>query len=255
MVITNHILHGVEFKQTPNISGERITPKYLVIHYSASGTLAGTVRHLTKKGSGVSAHLVIGRDGKVVQLASFDQRAWHCGKSEWMGETDLNDMSIGIELVNWGKLEHDELGFRSWLLEGIVDEQAAQGRSRTTGENAWWHTFTPEQLKSCFQVAEVLVRAYQLTDILGHEDIAMPRGRKLDPGPLFPLDELRAYCYPPPVVEPEPPRVFAMPRLSVEKNGDGLKLTMGRGVFRFVSSMNKAEAEALRDWLTKVFPA
>ena len=46
----------------------------------------------------VSAHLLIGRDGKLTQYVPFDKRAWHAGESEFDGRTACNDFSIGVEL-------------------------------------------------------------------------------------------------------------------------------------------------------------
>jgi len=46
----------------------------------------------------VSAHCLIRRDGKIIQYVSFNDRAWHAGVSEYKGESNCNDFSIGIEL-------------------------------------------------------------------------------------------------------------------------------------------------------------
>ena len=46
----------------------------------------------------VSAHLLIRRDGELVQYVPFHRRAWHAGKSSWQGRSACNDFSIGIEL-------------------------------------------------------------------------------------------------------------------------------------------------------------
>jgi N-acetyl-anhydromuramoyl-L-alanine amidase len=46
----------------------------------------------------VSAHILIRRDGEVVQYVPFARRAWHAGISEFEGRTHCNDFSIGIEL-------------------------------------------------------------------------------------------------------------------------------------------------------------
>ncbi|GAB4273865.1 MAG: 1,6-anhydro-N-acetylmuramyl-L-alanine amidase AmpD [Methylomicrobium sp.] len=46
----------------------------------------------------VSAHLLIGRDGRMTQYVPFDKRAWHAGLSEYRGRNRCNDFSIGIEL-------------------------------------------------------------------------------------------------------------------------------------------------------------
>ena len=46
----------------------------------------------------VSAHLLIARTGEVIQFVSFDERAWHAGRSSYLGVPECNDYSIGIEL-------------------------------------------------------------------------------------------------------------------------------------------------------------
>ncbi|MTV47313.1 N-acetylmuramoyl-L-alanine amidase, partial [Streptococcus pneumoniae] len=51
-----------------------------------------------------SAHVIIGRDGGVVQMVDFNRKAWHAGQSAWGKVDGLNQCSIGIELVNVGKV-------------------------------------------------------------------------------------------------------------------------------------------------------
>ncbi len=46
----------------------------------------------------VSSHILIKRDGKIVQFVPFHERAWHAGKSNYQGREGCNDFSIGIEL-------------------------------------------------------------------------------------------------------------------------------------------------------------
>lgn len=46
----------------------------------------------------VSAHLLVRRDGEIVQYVPFSERAWHAGVSSWRGRKDVNDFSIGIEV-------------------------------------------------------------------------------------------------------------------------------------------------------------
>ncbi|MEZ5505362.1 MAG: 1,6-anhydro-N-acetylmuramyl-L-alanine amidase AmpD [Gammaproteobacteria bacterium] len=99
----------------------------------------------------VSAHLLIRRDGELVQFVPFDQRAWHAGKSNFQGRENCNDFSIGIEL------------------EGT-----------DTGP------FEPVQYDVLAQVIRTLLQAYpqlSLPHIVGHSDIAP--GRKTDPGSGF----------------------------------------------------------------------
>jgi len=103
--IKNHRLHRdsdqVDYKLTPN-RGSIITPKWLVMHYTAGSSYSGAVSWLTNPAAKASAHLVINYDGSITQLAPFNVKTWHAGKSFWNGVNGLNGHSIGIELVNKG---------------------------------------------------------------------------------------------------------------------------------------------------------
>ena len=110
------------------------------------------------QGLRVSAHVLIRRDGRVVQYVPFDQRAWHAGVSCFNGRERCNDFSIGIEL------------------EG-ADDQA----------------FDERQYTALGEVTRALMSAYpRITPerIRGHSDIAA--GRKTDPGPAFEWPRFRA---------------------------------------------------------------
>jgi N-acetyl-anhydromuramoyl-L-alanine amidase len=106
----------------------------------------------------VSSHVLIRRDGTIVQYVPFHQRAWHAGVSSWCGRHRCNDFSIGIEL------------------EGS-DEQA----------------YEPAQYDVLSRTILVLCGAYPSLSperIAGHSDIAP--GRKSDPGTAFDWPRLRA---------------------------------------------------------------
>ena len=99
----------------------------------------------------VSAHLLIRRNGEIIQFVSFKQRAWHAGTSCFHGRERCNDFSIGIEM------------------EGTDDTP-----------------FTPAQYKALGDVTRSLIKHYPKLDkqrIAGHSDIAPDR--KTDPGPCF----------------------------------------------------------------------
>ena len=105
----------------------------------------------------VSAHLLIERDGNVVQFVPFEQRAWHAGDSCFDGRDNCNDFSIGIEL------------------EGSDDA-----------------AYTEAQYASLARVTQALMQAYPAITaerIAGHSDIAP--GRKTDPGPHFDWPKLK----------------------------------------------------------------
>src|ERR1700731_4435775 len=73
----------------------------VVVHSTVIPTVERTAYAFYTKESKVSAHFVIGKDGSIVQTVSTFDRAWHAGVSrDWRGRNNVNDFSIGIELVN-----------------------------------------------------------------------------------------------------------------------------------------------------------
>jgi len=102
------------------------------------------------EGMQVSAHLLILRSGEVLQFVNFNDRAWHAGRSIYLGKKECNDYSIGIELEGSDDLPFDDV-----------------------------------QYAVLAQVTAALQAAYPkiLQHLAGHSDIAP--GRKTDPGPFF----------------------------------------------------------------------
>ncbi|HET7204517.1 MAG TPA: 1,6-anhydro-N-acetylmuramyl-L-alanine amidase AmpD [Steroidobacteraceae bacterium] len=99
----------------------------------------------------VSSHLLIRRDGELVQYVPFHRRAWHAGPSSWLGRERCNDFSIGIELEG---TDHDPYESTQYAMLG--------------------------------RVIAVLCRSYPSLSpdrIAGHSEIAP--GRKTDPGLSF----------------------------------------------------------------------
>lgn len=87
---------AIETRETPNhhsITDRRITGA--VIHYTA-GSFAGSLDWLTRPGSKVSAHYLIGREGRIVQMCPLALVAWHAG-CRW-GRYNPNAWSVGYEL-------------------------------------------------------------------------------------------------------------------------------------------------------------
>jgi len=110
----------------------------------------------TIKGAEVSAHLFIERDGAITQFVNFNERAWHAGRSSYLGRPECNDYSIGIEL-----------------------------------EGSDFMPFTSVQYETLAMVVAAIYNAYPKTQrhLTGHSDIAP--GRKTDPGDYFEWVRLR----------------------------------------------------------------
>lgn len=110
-----------------------------------------------RAGLRVSAHLLVRRDGEVVQFVPLGARAWHAGKSAWQGREACNDYSIGIECEGADEIPYEEPQYATLrvLLPMLLGAYAK---------------ITPDR-------------------IVGHSDVAP--GRKTDPGPSFDWSRIR----------------------------------------------------------------
>lgn len=191
--ISNHQLSGtaVSYVDTPNTSGKFQSgqPDTIIIHYTAGANAQSSVDALTNPNVKASAHLVIGSDGKIFQLASFDTITWHAGKSSYGNRSGFNKYSIGIEIDNAGPLDKAGDKYVSWFGREYEESQVMQATHRNEHSPRYWHRFTQFQITTVESICRLLIQEYGIKHILGHEEISP--GRKSDPGPAFPLDRLR----------------------------------------------------------------
>ena len=147
---------------------ERI--KFIILHYTALDNV-GSIRELT---GGVSAHFLVldEDDNKIYSLVPLEQRAWHAGVSAFRGRTNINDTSVGIEIVN----------------DGIAKEY----RSDPNPYHPYDHyvDYKPIQIEKVAQIIKYVAEKYNIParNIVAHSDIAP--SRKKDPGAKFPWKEL-----------------------------------------------------------------
>jgi len=191
--IEKHKLVGdqVSHQDTPNRGGV-MKPSYLVLHYTAGRSLETSVQTLcTRKAQGnASAHVVLGRDGRIVQLAPFNIVTWHAGVSQWAGLVGLNAHSIGVEMDNAGLLKRVGNQYQAWFGKVYPEDDVQLAAHRNGGPISPWHAYSEAQIERAIELADLLVEHYGLQDVLGHEDIA-PK-RKIDPGPAFPLAAVKS---------------------------------------------------------------
>ena len=76
--------------------------KFLIIHYTGMQSMRASIKRLISTKHKVSCHYLISRAGKIFQMVEDNKVAWHAGKSQWGNLENLNNNSIGIELVNNG---------------------------------------------------------------------------------------------------------------------------------------------------------
>lgn len=126
-------------------------PSFVMIHHTSQASLAQTIRTFQLAHTKVSSHYVIGRDGRVVQMLNDYLRGWHAGRGKWGNITDMNSVSIGIELDNNGS-----------------------------------EPFPDAQINSLLVLLDTLKTKYSIPqkNFIGHADFAP--GRKDDPNVFFP---------------------------------------------------------------------
>ncbi|PKF74777.1 N-acetylmuramoyl-L-alanine amidase [Chryseobacterium sp. PMSZPI] len=138
--------------------------RYLILHYTAIPD-DKSITVLTQQA--VSAHYLVNNigDNEIYQLVDENKRSYHAGVSSWRNDKNLNDTSIGIEIVNAG-YSTDGTGKRIFA------------------------PFSDEQIKKVAALAKDIATRYQIpaTNVLAHADIAPTR--KQDPGPMFPWKKL-----------------------------------------------------------------
>lgn len=126
-------------------------PNFVIIHHTAQNSCEQTLKTFTTSASKVSAHYVICKDGTVHHMLNDYMRAWQAGVSKWGNASDINSLSIGIELDNNG-----------------------------------FEPFTDLQIGSLLHVLNYLKMTYSIptANFIGHADVAP--GRKVDPNRNFP---------------------------------------------------------------------
>lgn len=132
----------------------------IVLHSTVAPTIEETAAIFLDPKSKVSAHYVVGKNGRVVQMVPIERRAWHAGISELEGAPHVNDYSVGIEMVNRN--------------DGI-------------------DPYPDAQIEAVAGIIRLLRSRFNIPDsrIVSHAQIALPFGRKSDPVG-FDFDKVRA---------------------------------------------------------------
>jgi len=165
--------------------------KYIVMHTTTGVYIQSTISTFQNKDEGTSAHLVIGREGRIIQMVPFNHAAHHAGSGLWEGTSSVNSKSIGIEMDNAGWLS--EGGGRVYAKNGNVDIPASDYQRVRHWQHyniRPWHTFPEIQKSVTFKAVKALKAHFDsVEELLEHERISLLT--RTDPGALFPMEQLR----------------------------------------------------------------
>ncbi|GLK70392.1 N-acetylmuramoyl-L-alanine amidase [Ancylobacter dichloromethanicus] len=137
-------------------------PDMLLLHYTGMESTTEALAWLRAPERQVSAHYVVLEDGRILQLVPEARRAWHAGAGFWAGASDINSLSIGIEIAN-------------------------------PGHDFGYPPFPAIQIEAVTALAKDILSRHRIPPdrVLAHSDVAP--SRKNDPGEKFPWDVLHRF--------------------------------------------------------------
>jgi N-acetyl-anhydromuramyl-L-alanine amidase AmpD len=208
------IPHSKRKDSKGNLIRDSFPVKYFTYHYSAGQlNLNSLVTFMVNASTKADVQLCMGPKGELVQLAPLNEKCWHMGDSSYKGHHGLNQYACGIEVVNPGQLDIISPGNYTSLFgkkftkaDGIVEARHHLHGGSVKG----WYPYHPDQITVLKHLALTINRHYD-AELIGHDETTT---RKLDPGPISKIDEIRAYIRqqnipvvapPPPPPEPIPP--------------------------------------------------
>lgn len=145
-------------------------PKGITVHYTADGSVERIKREMGS--TKIGYHYIIDKDGSIIQTASLLKTVNHAGVAMW-NDKSPNRTHLAVAFVCWGYLNA-----RGQTWTGL---QIPNPVSRANG---MWDAATDAQEKSLTKLLIHLINTYKISplDICGHDEAALPAGRKIDPG-------------------------------------------------------------------------
>ncbi|KJZ21841.1 N-acetylmuramoyl-L-alanine amidase [Tritonibacter mobilis] len=194
MTFKDGILEGVQYTPATHMGGG-ISPSLVILHDTASSLSEGSAAdYLQDNDAKVSVHFVIELNGKLRQLVPINRRANHAGASSYHGRKGCNNFSIGIELVNPGKMRAAGANGITWFGATVENDQPYTVEIAETpehGRGMWMH-YPEAQLDTLIWLLRLLFAECEtLQDIRAHWYVSP--GRKVDTNPLFPMEQIRSH--------------------------------------------------------------
>lgn len=163
----------------------RLDPKIIIFHYATSENIDSYLNHF-RQNEKHAPHFAISRRGEVLQFLRADRKGYHTKNSDKFYGSP-NDFSIGIVLINWGKLSKRSDGtWMTWQGKPLSGEHVIEDPGARTA----WDRYPPEQIAAAYQLAKALKDEYNLEGVFG--DIEHRPQKTPDPGHHFPMKFFRS---------------------------------------------------------------
>lgn len=160
--------------------GRRIKPRVVVLHSTDSTLHKGRVaQYLRRNRRKVAYHILIERDGTVVQQAPLNRKTNHAGRSKWRGRKNVNGFSIGLSLVGPGELRGTTRRARADSGK-VYRKNLIRYRPKHSKKSYVWLKYTHAQKRTLRRVARDIVKRFPRIKFTSHGDITR---RKIDQVP------------------------------------------------------------------------
>lgn len=164
-------------------------PEYVVIHFTAGRSLKGDKDSINCINYGIEqgyAYFCLSRIGTLYQTHSLGEYGWHAGKSEFRGLKGMSQRSIGIEINCAGRVTKNNGYYKTWFGEYLPEAEIRElKKAQDNSPAGFYHRYTIEQEKTLLDFLMWLKwnnTDFDFDNVVGHNEIAIPAGRKDDPG-------------------------------------------------------------------------
>lgn len=176
----------MEFGTLGKLRGlEPFTPVGITVHYLGSVNVTETAKHLDI--NNLAYHIIIDKGGYAWQMADFKKRVNHAGVATWQGYSP-NKSHLAIAVASWGELKFESKKLKTWAGQTFKAEDAAYRAGNLGLAKTWWDAATESQVEKLLEILRHFVLGgIHPMNICGHDECALPSGRKQDPGGVLPF--------------------------------------------------------------------
>lgn len=182
---TQKLVNPMEF------ATRKMVPSGITVHYTGDGSAQAAIKAL--KGAGLGYHIIIDRDGTVHQTCYLSQSVHHAGKALWNGKSP-NRHHLAVAVVSWGAVLLKNGEYQAWTGMPLAKAEVQRRQGNLGAGDYHWHVCTRQQETALMAFLRWAVsKGISPDDVCGHDEAAIPKGRKADPGGVlsFSMKELR----------------------------------------------------------------
>lgn len=163
-----------------SMSTGRMAPQGVTVHHLADVDVNRAIKSLRAEGLGY--HIIIDRQGAIYQTTYFSHTVAHAGKALWNGLSP-NRHHIAVALASWGAVTKKGDNFIAWNGSPLSEAEVARRPGNLSNSLYHWHIATAKQETQLLTFLRwCILKGISHKNICGHDEAALPAGRKSDPG-------------------------------------------------------------------------